>query len=117
REIIAERFPGADVALLSGSVMRGEGTETSDLDIVVVFERLESAHRESFVHAGWPVEVFIHDPETLRHFFRTDRAGGVPILADMVATGIPLPRATSLSRSVQALAGEVLAAGPPHWTD
>ena len=32
REIIAERFSGANAVLLSGSVMRGEGTETSDLE-------------------------------------------------------------------------------------
>ena len=45
--------------------MRGQATETSDLDLVVVYERLEAAYRESFVHGGWPIEVFVHDPETL----------------------------------------------------
>jgi hypothetical protein len=117
QEILAQRFAGADVVFLSGSVMRGEGTETSDLDLVVVYERLEAAHRESFVHRGWPVEAFVHDPETLRYFFQTDRVGGVPVLLDMVASGVPLPRATALSEAMRSLAEQVLAAGPPRWTD
>jgi hypothetical protein len=32
QEILAERFSGANVVFLSGSVTRGEGTETSDLE-------------------------------------------------------------------------------------
>jgi hypothetical protein len=117
QEILVQRFAGADVVFLCGSVTRGEGTETSDLDLVVVYERLEAAHRETFMHRGWPVEAFVHDPETLRHFFQTDRAGGVPVLLDMVASGVPLLRATALSEATRSLAAEMLAAGPPRWTD
>ena len=117
REIFAERFSGADVVFLCGSVVRGEATETSDLDLVVMYERLEAAHRESFVHRGWPVEAFVHDAETLRYFFQTDRVGGVPVILDMVASGVPLPRPTALSEAMRSLAEEVLAAGPPRWSD
>ena len=117
-EVIAERFNGAAVTFLGGSVVRGEATETSDLDLVVVYERLAAAHRESFVHGGWPIEAFVHDPETLRYFFlHVDRLAGIPSLPDMVASGIPLPRATDLSGSLQALAGDVISKGPPRWTD
>lgn len=45
-EVIAQRFDGAVVTFLSGSVMRGEETETSDLDLVVVYESIEAAFRE-----------------------------------------------------------------------
>jgi hypothetical protein len=117
-EIITQRYEGAAVTFLAGSVMRGEGTDTSDLDLVVVYERIDAAFRESFTHAGWPVEAFVHDPETLRYFFlRTDRRSGVPSLAHMVSTGMPLPRATDFSRAQQALADEFLARGPVTWDD
>ena len=68
-EILAEKYPEARVVFLAGSVVRGEDTETSDLDLVVIFDRLPQAYRESFIFGGWPVEAFIHDPETLRYFF------------------------------------------------
>src|SRR5919108_4901018 len=114
-ELVAQRFVAAEVALLAGSVMRGEDTETSDLDVVVVYARLDHAHRESFMHAGWPVEAFVHDPETLEFFYERDRASGVPVLLDMVVTGVPLPRATSFARRVQARAESVLRLGPSPW--
>jgi len=115
-EIIAQRYEGAAVTFLAGSVMRGEGTATSDLDLVVVYERIDAAFRESFTSAGWPVEAFVHDPETLRYFFlQVDRPGGVPSLPHMVSTGTPLPHATDFSRALQAFANEVLAHGPPRW--
>lgn len=68
---------------------------TSDLDLVVVYQRIDAAFRESFVYAGWPVETFVHDPETLRYFFmHVDRPSGVPSLAHMISTGMPLPDTT-----------------------
>jgi predicted enzyme related to lactoylglutathione lyase len=115
-EVVAERFRDAAAAFLCGSVVRGEATASSDLDLVVVYERVERARRESFLHGAWPVEVFVHDPETLRYFFvQADRSEGVPSLADMVAGGIALPRESDFSRALRALANEVLASGPPPW--
>jgi hypothetical protein len=106
------------VTFLAGSVMRGEGTDTSDLDLVVVYERIDAAFRETFMHAGWPVEAFVHDPETLRYFYlRTDYPSGVPSLAHMVSTGMPLPEATEFSRQLQGFANEIIARGPPRWDD
>lgn len=43
----------ANRIFLAGSVMRGEGTDTSDLDLVVVYERIDAAFRVSFIYAGW----------------------------------------------------------------
>jgi predicted nucleotidyltransferase len=47
RQILDDRYPGADVIFLAGSLLRGEGTPYSDLDLVVIFERLHHAWRES----------------------------------------------------------------------
>lgn len=114
----AERYPGAALAFLAGSHVRGEATATSDLDIVVIFDHLPCAYRESFCFANWPVEVFAHDPQTLAYFFQEfDRRTGVPALATMVAEGIEIPACTDLSKSLKRLARSTLLAGPPAWSD
>lgn len=115
RAIFAERYDGARVLFLAGSVVRGEATPTSDLDLVVVYERLPHAYREAFVHAGWPVETFVHDPETLRHHFESDRRRGIPSLMRMVTEGIEIPGASQFSADVKRSASELLEAGPPRW--
>jgi predicted nucleotidyltransferase len=50
------RYAKAPVVFLAGSLVRGEGTSTSDLDLVVVFDRLPNAFRESFWHETKPIE-------------------------------------------------------------
>lgn len=112
------RYADAAALLVAGSVVRGEGTPASDLDIVVVYERLPQARRESFVFEGWPVEAFIHDPETMYHFFtEVDGPRGIPMLPRMVAEGIEAPGPTVLTRRLKAVADEVIAAGPPALSE
>ncbi len=43
-----EKYPEADVIFLAGSVIRGEGTKTSDLDIVVIYSSIPNAYRDSY---------------------------------------------------------------------
>ncbi|MBX3168078.1 MAG: GNAT family N-acetyltransferase [Candidatus Eremiobacteraeota bacterium] len=109
------RFPEAVAVFLAGSVMRGQATEHSDLDVVVVHSSLPSAYRESLLHRDWPVELFVHDPETLAHFFESGRQSGVPSLAAMVAEGLELPEPTERSRHWKEQARELLRQGPPAW--
>lgn len=116
--LCAERYPGSAAAFLAGSHVRGEATKSSDLDIVVVFDRLPNAYRDSFLFETWPVEVFVHDPQTLAYFFEEfDRRTGVPSLATMVSEGIAIPAATDFSNSLKQFADSVLEAGPPAWSD
>jgi len=68
-EILAKKYPEARVGFLAGSVIRGKDTQTSDLDLVVIYDKLPQACRESFVFGGWPTEAFVHDPQTLRYLF------------------------------------------------
>lgn len=112
-----ERYPDADVIFLAGSVVRGEGTKTSDLDIVVAYESLQNAYRDSYFYGGWPVEAFVHDLQTLKYFIqKVDAPTGVPSLAAMVSEGIELPSATSLSRRLKEIASDSLQAGPAQWS-
>jgi hypothetical protein len=117
-DIWKRRFADSRVIFLAGSVVRGEGTPHSDLDLVVVYEQLPTAYRESFFHQGWPVEAFVHDPETLNYFFwEIDRPSGMPSLPTMVLEGKAIPKEDEISQSLKALAQAVIDAGPPAWTD
>lgn len=102
---------------LGGSVMRGEATPASDLDIVVVYKRLPNAYREAFVYGGWPVEAFVHDVETLEEFFEQDRRRGVPALMSMVWEGVEVPEACEMSEGLKRRARLLLEAGPPPWDE
>ncbi|MEO9652440.1 MAG: nucleotidyltransferase domain-containing protein [Roseobacter sp.] len=115
-KIRAQFFPDASTFMLAGSVVRGDATAYSDLDLVVVFERVESAKRQSFVFEAWPVEAFIHDPQTLEYFFQeVDRPSGVPSLPNMICEGIELPHKTRFGSRMKDLASRVLAEGPIIW--
>jgi len=117
KDLLENRYRGADVIFLAGSVMRGEASTYSDIDIVVIFPKLESAYRESFFHLEWPVEAFVHDPETLRYFLeRIDRQAASATLADMVFEGIETPAPTELSTQLKAMAESYLQRGPLEWT-
>jgi hypothetical protein len=111
-----ERYADAEVTFLAGSLVRGEGTSTSDLDLVVVFKNLPNAYRESFRFGGWPVEAFVHDPQTLAYFFHeVDKPSGIPSLPTMVSEGIEVPHSSEFSRALKAAAELVINEGPPPW--
>jgi hypothetical protein len=95
--------------------MRGEATETSDLDLVVVYEQLPHAFREAFVYEGWPVESFVQDPETAEHYFEYERQRGIPSLICMVREGFEIPRADAFSDALKRRATEIFDVGPPEW--
>jgi predicted nucleotidyltransferase len=114
--IQAERFADSEVIFLAGSLVRGEGTSTSDLDLVVLYKNLPNARRESFRFGKWPVEAFVHDPETLNHFFlEVDRPSGIPSLPTMICEGIEVPGASEFSNFIRNRAESVLSKGPPLW--
>ncbi len=46
--VLASRFLRYSFAFASGSIIRSEGTKGSDIDLVVVFDRLETAWRGTF---------------------------------------------------------------------
>lgn len=115
QRIKEERFPDADSILLAGSVAGGRASPTSDLDLVVIFEKVDRARRRSFVFDGVPVDAFCHDLETLAYFcWEVDRPCGVPALPLMLGQGIELPPESPLTAIARATGEMVLAAGPPR---
>jgi predicted nucleotidyltransferase len=117
RGVWGERYAGARVVFLAGSVVRGEATPASDLDLVVVYEELPNAYREAFVYGGWPVESFVNDLESLEGFFESARQRGLPSMMNMVAEGVEVPEPSEFSARLKRRAAELLEAGPPPWDE
>lgn len=112
--VLRTHHPDAEGALWAGSLSRGEGTEMSDIDLVVLYPRLERAWRETLTEARI-VETFVHDLDSLDVFFEKDRDRGVPVLASMVAEGVALRDGPLVARA-RAAAAESLAGGPTPWS-
>ncbi len=110
RSLVAERYPDALQAWLAGSVTSGTATDTSDLDITVLLEDVE-VHRESLIHEGWPVELFVNVPTSVRHFVEKDLARRRPTMARLVALGVPLVEGEG-GAEVRAYCERVLVEGP-----
>jgi predicted nucleotidyltransferase len=114
KAIRSDRYRDASAVFAAGSILRGEGTAYSDLDLVVVYTKLPCAYRESFRLGGYPVEAFVHDVETVEYFFcEVDRPSGIPALAHMVLEGVEIPSPSDVSQALKERAASVIAAGPP----
>jgi hypothetical protein len=116
RALVAERYPGALAAYLGGGVLSAHRTATSDLDIVVVLTGPPAPFRESLRWRGWPVELFVHDRESIETFFGRDAAARKPTLARMTAEGVPLAGRAETVAAIRDRARSLLAAGPPELT-
>ena len=101
-EIRNRKHPESNSLLLAGSIIRNEGTKYSDLDIVVIYQSLQRAYRESFIFDGVLVETFVHDPETVNYFLNNfDKLDNSSTLAQMIVEGIEIPYSTPLSREIK----------------
>ncbi len=105
-------FPRCDFAILAGSFVRNEQTSTSDLDIVIIDDSLTAPYRESFLHSGFPVEAFVHSQLTCVQWMRKDIARRRPSMPQMILEGVLLKGDDAVFMDMQALAAELLAAGP-----
>lgn len=113
RAIVAARYPDAAFALVAGSLMRGEGTAHSDLDLIVMYDRVESSRRESFLAEGVPVEVFVHDDETLAWAINIAVTRGRPSLVAMIAEATAIGRIPQRAARLKEAMVAALAKGPP----
>ena len=113
---IKKYFPNCQCALLAGSVVRGEATETSDLDIVVFDKTIPSSYRESMLELGWPIEVFVHNLTSYKQYFENDCKRARPSLPRMVSEGIIL-RDYGIMVSIKEEATKLLSEGPEEWPD
>lgn len=108
--------PKCYLALLAGSVVRGEATSTSDLDIVMMADAPAAPYRESFMAHGWPVETFVHT-ETSVHDYFARNAERCPSLQTVCAEGQIIRDTRALAKRLKDEARAQIEAGPPALTN
>ena len=116
RQFIDKNFSDCEGALLAGSVVRGEATETSDLDIVIFVKNLSSSYRESLFACGWLIEIFVHNLTSYQYFIELDCKSAKPSMARMISEGIVL-KDEGILESIKKEATDILAKGPERWTE
>lgn len=114
-QFINEQFPNCQGALLAGSVVRGEATETSDLDIVIFDQSLISSYRESLIYLGWKIEAFVHNLTSYKAFFKSDYERARPSMPRMVLEGIIL-KDVGIIKSIKKEAKDLMDQGPEKWS-
>lgn len=112
KNFVAQVFPFCDAAFLGGSVVRGDATATSDLDIVIVTRETQKAYRQSLSAFGWPIEAFVNTPASYRAFFASDAQRRRPSLPRMCAEGIILIDRNGSAQRIQQEAQALLDQGP-----
>jgi hypothetical protein len=117
RRFVAEHFPEARAAIVGGSPIRGDATETSDLDILILTDRPEAPFRASYVEHGWPIEAFVHTDESVREFFAADVERRRPSLPNAAAEGVVLVDEAGATTWLQQTARELLQRGPEPLTN
>ncbi|MDX8361435.1 nucleotidyltransferase domain-containing protein [Cytobacillus sp. IB215316] len=116
RKFIHCHFPNCHAAILAGSVIRGEATETSDLDIVIFDKHVDRSYRESLIYLDWPIEVFVHNLSSYKQFFNSDYKRARPSLQRMVSEGIVI-KDSDIIGLIKQEANEILSKGPEQWSE
>ncbi|MGV3463713.1 MAG: nucleotidyltransferase domain-containing protein [Heyndrickxia sp.] len=116
KRFVNQFFPDCQGAVLAGSVVRGEETETSDLDIVVFDKNITNSYRESLIKFGWPIEIFVHNLGSYKHFFEIDYKNAKPSMQRMIAEGVIL-KDEGIVDAIKKEAKAILYNGPERWTD
>lgn len=110
RELVLELYPDARAAWLGGSVARGDASPTSDLDITVLHDG--PCLRRSLEYGGWPVELFVHNEKSLRHFADKDQARRQPTMMRLVGESVVLLDTDGSGARLQRAFRAEVAAGP-----
>lgn len=115
QKIINYHFPCCQGALLAGSVVRGEATATSDLDIIIFDKNIRTSYRESLIDLGWAIEFFVHNLTSYKNFFESDKQRARPSLPRMVSEGFVL-KDDGIVDSIKKEAQDLLDNGPEKWS-
>ncbi|MDN2672522.1 nucleotidyltransferase domain-containing protein [Janthinobacterium sp. SUN211] len=112
--LVRERYPTAVAAIIGGSFATGRQTPTSDIDLLLLFDHVDCAWRDTLVAEGRTVELFAHDMATFTYFCKEiDAPGGKVPLVMMVVEGENILAPGAQHAQLLALAQAIVAAGPP----
>lgn len=75
--------------LVSGTILRGDPSPSSDLDIYVIREKLQRQRLQRWFN-GIPTEIFINPQKKVYDYFAEERKSARPITAHMLHTGFTI---------------------------
>lgn len=113
--IVDTYFPNCSIALLAGSLSRGDYTKMSDLDLIIINED-GSDLRKSFIANGWPVEAFIHTFNSYSLYLELDRQNGIPLYTRMYSEAVIIKDKEGKANNIQQQAKVMLEQGPESWS-
>lgn len=112
--LVTDRYPGAVAAIIGGSFATGRQTASSDIDLLLLFDHVDAAWRNTILYEGRTVELFAHDLATFRYFcLDVDAPAGKVPLAMMVVEGENILAPGAPYDALRTLAQAICAAGPP----
>jgi hypothetical protein len=114
---LARAFPEARATMLTGSVVRGMATPTSDLDLVILLPPGHGTRRETVGWDGVAVDVFAYDPPGLDRWLAADTERRRPVLCALILDGILVAGDQDHAEAAKAKARDVFAAGPRPLTE
>lgn len=116
RRFIEQYLPHCTTVFLAGSFVRGEGTSTSDLDLVILREHPDVPYRESYIFENYPIEAFVHNPTSLKKFFISDCERKTPSLPYMCLEGVVIKDTKNIAESIKQEAQTLIEKGPSPLT-
>lgn len=115
--VFSENFSDAACGFIAGSMLRGEATSSSDIDLIILYDdRTSPSYRRSIIAEGWPVEIFVQNLAAQDYFLQQDVTNGTSMTASMIACGHVIGSDHRLARSRKDTANIILEQGPERWT-
>jgi hypothetical protein len=113
REAVAYILQHFDVLgiIAAGSVVRGEGQPTSDLDIYVIQRTSERQMIQKWF-AGVPAQLFVNPPAMIERYFQSEREEGNCSTAHMLTTGFVVVDRDPVIGQLRQKAREILSSPP-----
>lgn len=109
---VGTAYPQVCAALLTGSVVRGTATPTSDVDVVVFLPDGAGARRDTVSWEGISVDVFGYDPAGLDRWLPKDTERRRPVLSSLILDGVLVTGDPAIADRAKTAAAKILAAGP-----
>lgn len=73
--------------IAAGSILRGQGGPTSDIDLYVLHHALFRQRLQRRYH-GVPFEIFINPPQQVRRYFEEEHNAARPVTAHILTSGV-----------------------------
>jgi predicted nucleotidyltransferase len=107
---IVERWQPVGI-IASGTIIRGNPSPSSDLDLFVLHHVPERQRVQRFF-GGVPAEIFVNPPERVERYFESGKLDGRPKIAHMLATGFVVYDGDPVVEQLRAGAVQVLGSKP-----